>query len=167
MRAWEGNDGAAKGGYRWVPWVIVAGFAIVVLVNGIMVYFALESFSGLTAGDYYQRGLHYNRVIAAEQKQEKLHWQVQLAFNETGDKRGRVSLYATDADGQPINNAIVNVRIERPVQAGHDMYLTLAAAGDGLYAADVDLPFRGQWEILAQIKHRSNLFTAARRIVAR
>jgi len=153
-------------GYRWIPWLIAAGFGIVVLVNGIMVYFAMESFSGLTADNYYQRGLHYNDVISAEQKQEKLHWGVEMAFKQTGDKHGRLSLHAVDGNGIPLNGAVVTVRLERPVQAGHDMYVTLAAAGDGLYAADVDLPFRGQWEILAQIKHPSGMFSTAKRIVA-
>jgi hypothetical protein len=47
------------------------------------------------------------------------------------------------------------------------MDMTLAAAGDGLYAADVELPLRGQWDILARINHPSGKYSTAKRIVAR
>ena len=32
---------------RYIPWLFVAGFAIVIAVNGVMVWFAVGSFSGL------------------------------------------------------------------------------------------------------------------------
>lgn len=151
---------------QWIPWLIVAGFALVILVNGIMVYFAMSSFTGLQTEGHYQRGLDYNDVLAAEAAEEKLGWSVAVDFAETGKDRVRLSVRAADKAGNPLNDAGVRVRLVRPVQAGHDMDVTLAAEGDGLYAADVELPMRGQWDILAQISHPSGSYSTAKRIVA-
>ncbi|MHA1108310.1 MAG: FixH family protein [Alphaproteobacteria bacterium] len=150
----------------WVPWLIAAGFGVVILVNGVMVYFAVTSFTGLQTEGHYQRGLEYNEVLAGARAQDALGWVVGINFDQTGDGVGRLSVQATDKAGDPLNDAGVTVRLVRPVQAGYDMDLTLAAAGNGLYAADVELPLRGQWDILAQIRHPSGSFSTAKRIVA-
>jgi nitrogen fixation protein FixH len=166
MSARRGED-RARPRDLWVPWLIVAGFGLVILVNGIMVYFAITSFTGLQTEGHYQRGLDYNEVLAGERAQDALGWAVGIEFEETGDGRGRLSVQAADKAGGPLNDAGVTVRLVRPVQVGYDIEVTLAAAGDGLYAADVELPLRGQWDILAQIRHPSGNFSTAKRIVAR
>lgn len=150
----------------WIPWLFAAGFALVVLVNGIMIYFATSSFTGLQTEGHYQRGLDYNDVLAGERTQNSLGWTVGIDFQETGGGHARLSVRATDKAGNPLNNAGVTVRLVRPVQAGHDMDMTLAAAGNGLYAADIELPLRGQWDILARINHPSGIYSTAKRIVA-
>lgn len=152
---------------RWIPWLIVAGFALVILVNGIMVYFAVASFTGLQTEGHYQRGLDYNEVLVGDRVQDALGWAVGIEFDETGDGRGRLSVQVADQAGEPLNDAGVLVRLVRPVQAGYDMDVTLTAAGDGLYAADVELPLRGQWDLLARIRHPSGNYSTAKRIVAR
>ena len=166
MSAANGNDREPPRDL-WVPWLIVAGFVLVTLVNGIMVYFAISSFTGLQTEGHYQRGLDYNEVLADERTQDALGWTVGIDFRETGDGRARLSVRAADKAGKPLNDAGVKIRLIRPVQAGHDMDVILVAAGDGLYAADVELPLRGQWDIQAQIKHPSGNYSTAKRIDAR
>jgi len=151
----------------WIPWLIFAGFVLVVAVNGVMVYFAMSSFTGLQTEHYYQRGLAYNDVLADQRAQQALGWSVGIDFRESGDGRGRLTLLAHDRDGRPLDGAGVSVRLVRPVQDGYDMDVTLAGSGNGQYAAEVELPLRGQWEILAHISHSSGSFRTAKRIVAR
>lgn len=150
----------------WVPWLIVAGFALVIMVNGTLIYFAIDSFSGLQTEGHYQRGLEYNNVLAGEEAEKKLGWSVALDFVETGNNRARISVTAADKQGNPLIDAGVRVRLVRPVQAGHDIDMTLRAAGQGRYAAEFELPMRGQWDILAQINHPSGHFSTAKRIFA-
>lgn len=150
----------------WVPWLIVTGFVLVFLVNGTLIYFAVSSFTGLQTEGHYQRGLDYNEVLADERNQGLLGWSVGIDFQETDGGHARLSVRAADGAGKPLNDAGVTARLVRPVQAGHDMDVTLAAAGDGLYAAEVQLPLRGQWDILAQIRHPSGNYSTAKRIVA-
>lgn len=151
---------------RWIPWSIVAGFAVVILVNGIMIYIAVASFTGLQTEEHYKRGLEYNRVLEADRAQEALGWTVGMDVEQIGERRVHVSLQASDSQGNPLNGANVNARLVRPVQAGHDMDVSLVAAGNGTYETDVELPLQGQWDILAQITHRSGSYRTAKRIVA-
>lgn len=151
---------------QWIPWLIVAGFVLVIVVNGIMVYFAVASFTGLQTQGHYQRGLDYNEVLAAKTAQDGLGWSVEIDFMETGENEARLTVRASDRNGNPLDGAAVRVRLVRPVQAGYDMDVALAAEGDGLYDAKIELPLRGQWDILAQISHPSGKYSTAKRIVA-
>ncbi|MCW8952841.1 MAG: FixH family protein, partial [Rhodospirillales bacterium] len=47
----------------WYPWIFVGGMTIVVIVNGIMIYFALSTFTGLETRNHYEKGLAYNTNI--------------------------------------------------------------------------------------------------------
>jgi nitrogen fixation protein FixH len=50
---------------RWIPWLFVGGFLLVCAVNGVMIWVALSSWTGLAANQPYDRGLAYNRNLAA------------------------------------------------------------------------------------------------------
>ncbi|MCZ8150271.1 MAG: FixH family protein, partial [Roseomonas sp.] len=48
---------------RWIPWAFVGGMTVVVLVNLVLVYAALSTFTGVTTGRSYDRGRAYNLVL--------------------------------------------------------------------------------------------------------
>ena len=58
----------------WIPWVFVGGMALVVLVNLVLVYAALSTFTGVTTGKSYDRGRSYNQVLAEAARQDALGW---------------------------------------------------------------------------------------------
>jgi nitrogen fixation protein FixH len=151
---------------RWIPWLIVGFFGIVVLANGVMVYLAVSSFTGLQTEGPYTRGLEYNRVLEAERAERALGWNVTVKFEPTGDRRGHIVARARDAVGAPLDGAVVTAHLVRPTQHGYDMQVTLAAESGGIYAADVELPLSGLWEIQTQIVHRSDVYRTAQRTVA-
>jgi len=49
----------------WYPWTFVGGMLLVIVVNGVMISYALGTFPGLSTEDAYRRGLAYNQTIAA------------------------------------------------------------------------------------------------------
>ena len=150
----------------WIPWLIVAFFGFVVAANGIMVYIAMSSFTGLQTEGPYVRGLEYNQVLAAERAERALGWTVTVEFRPAGGGRGRIVARAQDAAGAPLDGAVVTVRLVRPTQDGYDMKVTLADESGGIYAADVELPLPGLWEIQTQIVHRSDTYRTAQRTAA-
>ncbi len=85
----------------WYPWIFVAGFLVVIAVNGTMLFFATSTFSGLSVERAFERGNAYNAEIAAERAQ---------------------------------------------AARGFDFDVVLAARGGGVYAAEIALPLKGQWE---------------------
>ena len=57
--------GSKLGDDRWIPWLFVGLFALVLVVNGSMIFVAFSTFPGLETTNAYQRGLAYNRQLDA------------------------------------------------------------------------------------------------------
>lgn len=163
MSARDGIPTASRD--RWIPWLFVGFFGIVLAVNGVLAYVATSTFTGLQTEGHYRKGLAYNRVIEADRRQAALGWKVAVAFGATGEQSGRLTVRVADDAGAPLEGATVTARLVRPIQAGYDMDITLAPAGAGTYEAALELPLRGQWDIQTLIEHRSGAYRTAERIV--
>ena len=73
----------------WIPWIFVGGFAGVVAVNGVLIWLALTTFSGLDREAPYARGIGYNAVLAEARDQAALGWQTEI---EAADDRLAISV---------------------------------------------------------------------------
>ena len=51
----------------WYPWIFVGAMAVVVVVNGILAWLAVGTWTGIETEDHYRKGLAYNENLAAEQ----------------------------------------------------------------------------------------------------
>ena len=65
---------------RWIPWAFVAFFGVVLAVNAVMIWVAFVTWPGLETTSAYQKGLAYNRTLAASQAQEALGWRVDVEW---------------------------------------------------------------------------------------
>ena len=133
---------------RWIPWVFVGGMTVVVLVNLVLVYAALSTFTGVTTGRSYDRGRAYNQVLAEAARQDALGWSVRVTL-----EGGVLSVVATDREGLPVGGRVQGV-LHRPLQ-GAEIPLDFAAAGPGRFIAQAEPPASGQWDA------RLTLFGAA------
>lgn len=124
---------------RWIPWVFVGGMAVVVLVNLVLVYAALSTFTGVTTGRSYDRGRAYNRVLEEAARQDALGWSARVTLDG-----GVLSLVATDREGLPVGGRVQGV-LHRPLE-GAEIPLDFAAAGPGRFIAEAAPPASGQWE---------------------
>jgi nitrogen fixation protein FixH len=143
--------------FAWVA----AGFGLVIAVNGIFAYFAVQSWTGLTAPNAYEQGLAYNRVLDQAAAQARLGWRAEMGWRD-----GAAELRLYDRDGRPVDGLSVAARFARPVQEGFDRSVALVSAGPGRYAAPVDLPLSGQWEMTIEAKGADAVYRAATRIFA-
>lgn len=166
MTAQNALPGGRQRGW-WIPWLFVGLFGVVLAANGTMLYFAMSSFTGLHTEGHYQKGLNYNRVLGAAQAQEALGWTISVLFEPSVGSSGRLVVRAAGQDGTPLTGALVTARLMRPTQAGFDMDVTFVPSTGGIYAADIDLPLPGQWEVRARIDHRAGVYRATRRIMVR
>lgn len=124
---------------RWIPWAFVAGMTVVVIVNGVMAYFAVSTFTGVTVPRSYERGRHYDTVLAEAARQDALGWTAEVTL-----AAGALRIVATDRDGRPIYGRIEGV-LQRPLE-GTELPLAFTPTGGGRWAAEVQPPQRGQWE---------------------
>jgi nitrogen fixation protein FixH len=130
-----------------VPMLFVAGFLLVIAVNGALIFFAEDTFSGLETDNAYERGLDYNRALAADAAQERLGWRFQAAISGDAGTRRTLHVQLTDRDGRRLEGLALEAYLVRPSNAGMDLSLTPRATGDGAYAAEFTLPAPGQWDL--------------------
>lgn len=139
-----------------VPMLFIAGFLVVIAVNGALIFFAEKTFSGLETDNAYERGLDYNKALAAEAAQEKLGWQSQAAISDAADGRRTLNVRMSDRDGHPLSGLTLEAHLVRPSNDGMDVTLSPHAAGDGSYEAEFTLPAPGQWD-LRLVAHRGDV----------
>ena len=151
--------GHRRGAY--VPWLFVAGFGVVIAVNAVMIWFAVSSFSGLYSSDPREQGLHYNDVLARERQRDALGWKVDLAWHASGS---RLEIDLRDATGQPLVGALVTVNFVRPVEKRAPISVALQPVDLGRFAARVDLPEQGNWDVDVVVKAAGQRWAATRRM---
>ena len=66
---------------RHVLLVLSVFFGVMFIVNGIFVYFALETFSGGDTSDPYRKGLHYNDTLGADERQAERGWRTDVVYD--------------------------------------------------------------------------------------
>lgn len=128
-------------GGKFLAWMLSA-FLVVATVNGIMVWYALSTFSGLTDRNYYEDGVSYNQTLARMAAQKALDWTVSATY-----EKGHLLASFKDRTGQPLDRLTVTAVFRRPTREGFDRRVTLDWAGNGRYKADIALPLQGVWDL--------------------
>lgn len=124
---------------KWIPWAFAGAMGLVFAVNGILIYYAVSTFTGVTVPHAYERGRGYEAVIAEAARQDALGWTAEVSL--TG---GALRVVATDRAGRPVSGRVEGVLL-RPIE-GLEVPLVFAPTGGGRWAAQVAPPERGQWE---------------------
>jgi nitrogen fixation protein FixH len=124
---------------RWIPWVFVGGMTLVVVVNGLLVWFALSTFTGVTVTRAYERGRGYDQVLAEAARQDALGWRGDITL-EAGVLR---VVMQNDAQ-QPLHGRLEGV-LQRPLE-GVEVPLGFGATGHGRFAARLEPLRAGHWE---------------------
>ncbi|MEO1282805.1 MAG: FixH family protein [Pseudomonadota bacterium] len=128
MSAVERKDGFQLTG-RHVLFAMLGFFGVIFAVNGVFLYQAIGSYTGLVADEPYRKGLNYNDRILEAAVQHTLGWKHKL----TVSKDGLVQIALADRDGTPVSELEVNVAISRPSTARGEVNLTLKSKEPGLY----------------------------------
>ena len=147
--------------FSLVPWLFVAGFAIVIAVNGVMIWFAIGSFSGLYSNHARDRGLRYNQVVAEQHDREALGWTVETSWQATDNLLG---LKISDRSGKALEDVTVVVDLVRPAEKRAPIRIAIADLGSGRFAGAVALPGRGNWDADIVIEAGGHRFAVTRRL---
>lgn len=146
---------------RHIPWLFVLGFAIVVAVNGVMIWFAVGSFSGLYTLKPRDRGLRYNDVVAAQQVRDTLGWRIEVNWRPRSD---RLELVLTDRAGASLDGARVTVELVRPAEKRPPLGVAMAVVDAGRHAGYIALPARGNWDLDIVVERDGQRFAQTRRM---
>lgn len=141
---------------RRVWWYFVAFFGFVAAVNAAMVTTALRTHSGTVTEHPYEKGLAYNDVVKATEKQAALGWTSRLEFT-----RGALFFSVRDAKNQPLSLEKATASFTRPAQSGMDFVVELTGR-----ETPITFPAKGQWEVRVDAMHKGVPYQESKRIVA-
>jgi nitrogen fixation protein FixH len=151
----------------WYPWIFVGFFFITVAVNGTLVFYALNSWTGLETQHYWERGAAYNAAIEGARDQQKRGWQVVIEFQAADLKSARMAVSLKDHSGNILDGARVTAELVRPTSEGHDFTVELPGQGQGRYTAEFALPLPGQWDIRVVADHAQGDYQEVTRVVVK
>jgi nitrogen fixation protein FixH len=128
--------------------VLAAFFGTMLAVNGVFVYFALSTYSGVESQTAYQDGLKYNQRIEEARRQEALGWSHQISVAD----RGRIELALKDANGAPVTGLAISAQIERPAGEESPRELAIRETRPGIYAVGTESLGAGNWVLVAEAR---------------
>lgn len=140
--------------------ILLAAFAVIVVVNGIFWWLAVSSNTGLVSRTAYEDGLAYNQTLDEQAREAGLGWSV---VRNGADFPAQVVYELRDAEGVPLGSAYVRLTATRPVGEGR-VEVELTEFTDGTYAAEVAWPERGVWLLETTFMHEGRSLTAQERV---
>lgn len=136
---------------RMVLFGFLAFFGVVFAVNGVFIYFATVSWTGVSSDDAYRKGLAYNETIERAAVQQALGWRTAVSLETIDPETDRLTVLLRDQTDKPIDGQVLTATLRRPVSADEDIEVALKQSAAGAYTADLALPFRGQWGVYVDV----------------
>lgn len=123
---------------KWIPWYFVLFFLVIALIDGLFVFVALRTYPGIVTQQAYEKGLTYNDILEKAQNQPNI-------YQKPSYENGMLHWVLKEKNGEAISNALIQVKLMRPVQDGYDFDTTLEYKGNGIYETALTLPLQGLW----------------------
>lgn len=135
------TNAAANPWYRqpW-PWLLMAGPAIVVVAGFLTLGFAIQSFDGLVADDYYKEGKAINMTLHRDTRAQELGYRATMTMSN-----GRIAL--AFASGKPAA-AELGLTLSHPTRGGLDRKIVLSRGADGSYSAALPQLETARWKVI-------------------
>ena len=131
--------------------ILVGFFGVIMVVNFVMAYYALHTFSGMQTEKPYESGLAYNRAISDAKAQVSRGWHVDARIERQADGSVGVTAEMKDVSSAPIHDLAVVATLRSPIDSKLDHSVKLAEEKDGSYRGTVNAA-AVQWdaEIIAE-----------------
>ncbi len=132
----------------WYPYIFLGMLGLVVVVNGALAYFATSTFNGLVAENAYEKGNSFNKSLAAARDQADMGWTVDATLTPGASGHGaEIAISFKNKEGKALDGLDVQALADRPNIAGVERRIVFTPKGNGQYAAQVDFPQAGQWDV--------------------
>ncbi len=133
-------------GWTLKGWHVLAAlfafFGMMFAANGVFLYFAFTTFTGIETSDAYRKGVAYNARLEESRQIGKLGWQSKVTA-----KKGMVELVLLSEEGKPVRGLKIVGKIGRPATDRYDSKLSFTEAGDGIYRAKNLTLAPGNWMV--------------------
>lgn len=149
---------------RFIPWYFVAFFVVVAIIDGTFAIIAVRTHTGIVTSNPYERGLAYNNILQAAEKQHSLGLIGNINFIQTTGNSGSIN-FTLKNDTGTISPDNVTATIFRPTQSGMDFNIKLTSQAPGVFTANITFPKQGLWEIRIHADLGDNVYQKSRRVV--
>ncbi len=119
-------------------------FGVMLLVNGIFLYFAISTFNGLSTEDAYRKGLKYNERLDEEARQNRLGWTNSVI---TSPDQRSLTLVISARNGKPVTGLNLSSKLSRPASDRYDTSLEFSETKQGIYIAPMKDIQAGNWTL--------------------
>ena len=149
-----------------VLFYLVAFFGTVMTVNGVLVYEALSTLSGVDTDSAYQAGRMFEHDVAMAKAQDARQWHVEAKVTPAADG-ARLDLIARDAAGGLIDGMEASAVFERPTDRRLDRSVALVADSAGRFHGNAAVA-PGQWDLVIELTRQGEqLFRSKNRVFVR
>jgi nitrogen fixation protein FixH len=143
--------------------ILLGAFVAVAAINGLMIWYAESSWTGLVSDSAYEQGLGFDRMLAESRAEAALGWQGAIAYDAGA---GRLTVTLANQAGEPLTGLRLSAQWLRPTREGFDRTVTLTELALGRYGAAIRLPLPGQWDVRVTVMERGQVrFHAQKRLV--
>lgn len=149
---------------RYLPYLFFVFFGVVLFANGMLVYSAVTSWTGLNGERHYIRGLAHNETLDAVAAQKAMGWTGSVALEPGRDGDSMLRFRLTDKAAAGVVGASVTARFLRPTHVGNDFAVRLQDMGGGRYVARAEMPLAGQWDVDIVAEHSRGRFQVLQRV---
>lgn len=129
---------------------LIGFFAVVFVVNGVLVKVATSTFRGMETGSSYKAGLMFKEELEHAHRQNALHWRVSGNISRDAPGEAVLDVSARDAQGQAIAGLTAQARLAHPADAHLDHEIPLQVSGAGGFRGKVQAQ-PGQWELIVDL----------------
>jgi len=149
---------------RTVLICLIAFFAVISIVNGIMIRAAISTFGGVETGSAFQAGQAFKHDIEAASAQQSRHWQVKVNVSRA-DGGTVVQIDARDGTGHPLAGLEAVASLHRPTDRRGDLVVALSEETAGRFRG-IGPAAIGQWDLLVDLsRNGERLFRSRNRII--
>ena len=127
---------------------VLAFFGVIFFANGVFLYFALKTHTGIVSKQPYRKGLDYNERIAAGERQKALGWQDAVTIDR---QAGTIELVLKDAAGLPVSGLTIEGFVGRPATEQFDIAIAMKEGSTpGTYRTSTSVLEPGNWVVKLQ-----------------
>lgn len=151
---------------RTVLLALLGFFGVIFIANGILMYLAFSTFSGIESRSAYESGLLFEQQVEAANLQAELGWSVGADIVREPSGRVTVTVTARDRYDAPVKGVAFRAEFEHRANRSHDQALMLVEAETGTYRGSVTDVSRGQWTLVIEAEDAEKpVFRSESRIV--
>jgi nitrogen fixation protein FixH len=149
---------------RRVLLYLVAFFGVVMGANGLMVYEAVSTLTGVDTESAYQAGRMFERDVTMAKAQDSRHWRVDAHVTPLLSG-AQIEITARDEAGRPLTGMQASAAFQRPTDRHLDRDIALVEDSPGKFRGNAEI-VAGQWELVIEIsRHGEQLFRSKNRVV--